>query len=158
MAKVKFRNNALSARERRRIGAREQAKAQRREALDAFNALSPEERAQRIAEDATLQRIQRNGITVDDLERTYKTGYDEGFRLGCEHTFESLFAAACLALHELHGFGAKRCLRVLNLMHEKTYYCLSRTEIIQEVYDKMKLTINFRDNVPGEIVERNEGK
>lgn len=66
MSKVKFKRNTQSSRELRRIAEREQGRQQRKQAIDAFWRLSPEERAQRIADNETFQRIQRNGITVED--------------------------------------------------------------------------------------------
>lgn len=143
----------------RRAGERERNKDDRiRDEISArmaFKNLSPEEQIKERARQEALTRIQRNGITVDDLKQNYDEGFTEGHKQGCEVTFETIFAAVCLALNELHGFGGTRCRRVLNAVHEKVYYCISRKDIIQEVYDRMGLEINFR-NEPGEIVEMKE--
>ena len=50
MSRVKFKSNAKSSRELRRMAQREQTREQRQAAIDAFWKLSPEERAQRIAD------------------------------------------------------------------------------------------------------------
>ena len=67
MSKSKFRQNTrvISGREARRIGERERAKEERQKRLDAFWALSPEERAQRMRDNEAFQRISKNGITVN---------------------------------------------------------------------------------------------
>ena len=64
MSKVKFQRATKSSRELRRMAQREQTREQRQAAIDAFWKLSPEERAQRIADNEAFQRISKNGITI----------------------------------------------------------------------------------------------
>lgn len=151
-----FARQPQNRKDRREQERRDRAERKQQEAADkwaAWKAMSPEERAHFKQAQEAVDRIQRNGITIEELEQNYKLGYDAGVKDGCERTFETVFAAICLALHELHGFGSKRCMRVLNLVHDKTYYALSRQDIIDEVWATMKLRINFKNDV-GEVVER----
>ena len=69
MGKVKFRQKTrvLSGREARRYGEREREREQRRADPERFWQLPPEERARRLADSELAQRIQRNGITLEDL-------------------------------------------------------------------------------------------
>lgn len=55
-----------------------------------------------------VDRICRNGITLNDLQAYYK----RGFREGMEHGYENAYAPILLAMHELYGFGHDRLMRI----------------------------------------------
>lgn len=150
---MKPRSNTriLSGREARRYGERERQREERQKNLDAWWALSPEERAQRMKDNADFERINRNGITLDDVKRAEDESYQRGVNVGIENTMRTCYAAICLALHELHGFGKERCARVLNNVDERITMALTSEEAIREVYDEIGLTIEFRD-MPGERI------
>lgn len=153
MAKVKFKRSAMSSREMRRMGERERNREQRQKAVDAFWALPPEERQRRMEDSEAFRRINRNGITLEDLKLAEERAYSDGVRAGIDSTTRTAFAAICLALHELHGFGKVRCARVLNAVDEKIVMTLTSEDAIREVYDTMKLKIEFREDMPGERVQ-----
>lgn len=100
-----------------------------------------------------VMRIEQNGITIDDLEKEYKKGFDDGFNKAAEPMYRYMMAAICLALHELHGWGEKRILRVLKCVDDKVLYALSTDEIVEEVLDKTGIEILF-----GEPFDRVRGK
>ena len=152
MKKVKFARNTKSSREIRRMGERERTREQRKQAIDAFWALTPEERQQRIADHEAFQRIQKNGITIEDLRNAEKQGQQDGYVAGKIETLRLCYAAVCLALHELHGFGTKRCKDVLNLIDEKVSYALTSDESIKEVMDTIGLEISFNESIPGDRI------
>lgn len=58
---------------------------------------------------------------------------------------KSCYAAICLALHELHGFGKKRCRDVLNCVDAKLLETLTSAEAIDEVWRTIGLEINFSE-------------
>lgn len=155
MGKVKFRQKTrvLSGREARRYGERERDREQRLADVERFWQLPPEVRAQRMADNAAFQRIQKNGITLEDVKRAEEKSYAQGVQAGIENTMKTCYAAICLALNELHGFGTKRCKDVLNAVDEKVVMTLTSDEAIQEVFDRMGLVIRF--NV-GPLEERVE--
>lgn len=146
------RTKVLSGREARRYGERERKREQRQADVDRFWALSPERRAQIIEDNDRLKSIQKNGITLDDLKRAEDDGYQRGVQTGIESTMQTCYAAICLALHELHGFGKERCAKVLNSVDEKITMSLTSEETIREVYDTMGLEIVFK-GLPGERIE-----
>lgn len=155
MGKVKFRQNTrvLSGREARRYGERERTREQRQADIERFWALSKEERAQRMADNAAFQRINRNGITIEDLKMAEENGYRSGIQAGIENTMKTCYAAICMALNELHGFGTKRCKDVLNAVDEKIAMALTGEDAIQEVYERIGLTINFKAGPCEERIE-----
>lgn len=152
MGKVKFQRNAKSTRELRRIAEREQGRQQRQQAIEAFWRLSPEERAQRIADNEAFKRISRNGITIEDMHKAEEDAYAKGLNDGKDATVRTCFAAICLAMHELHGFGKRRCSRVLNTVYDKLMFALTSQEAIQEVYDTIGLQITFNGDVTEDAV------
>lgn len=158
MGKVKFRQKTrvLSGREARRYGERERDRAERLADVERFWQLPPEVRAQRMADNAAFQRIQKNGITLEDVKRAEEKSYAQGVQAGIENTMKTCYAAICLALNELHGFGTKRCKDVLNAVDEKVVMTLTSDEAIQEVFDRMGLVIRFNAGPLEERVEERE--
>lgn len=94
-----------------------------------------------------IERICKNGITLDDLKRNYDDGFNAGYKLAGEDTVKACYAALCLALHELYGFVEKRCKDVLNAVDNTILYRLTGDDLIQGVFDKIGLTINFGDPI-----------
>lgn len=158
MSKLKFRQKTrvLSGREARRYGERERDRAERMADVERFWQLPPEVRAQRMADNAAFQRIQKNGITLEDVKRAEDKSYAQGMQAGIENTMKTCYAAICLALNELHGFGTKRCKEVLNAVDEKVVMTLVSDDAIQEVFDRMKLVIRFNAGPLEERVEERE--
>ena len=149
---MKPRTRILSGREARRYGERERKREERQKNLDAWWALSPEERAQRMKDNAAFERINRNGITLDDVKAAEDESYRRGVNVGIENTMRTCYAAICLALHELHGFGKERCARVLNNVDERIVMALTSEDAIREVYDTIGLEIEFKE-MPGERIK-----
>lgn len=87
----------------------------------------------------------RNGITAKDLEDNYVKGFDEGFKIASGPVIKTCYAAICLALKELHGFGKKRCYDVLQAVDDKILNSLTSMEIIDEVWKEIGLQIDFND-------------
>ena len=158
MGKVKFRQKTrvLSGREARRYGERERDRAERMADVERFWQLPPEVRAQRMADNAAFQRIQKNGITLEDVKRAEEKSYAQGVQAGIENTMKTCYAAICLALNELHGFGTKRCKDVLNAVDEKVVMALTSDEAVDEVYRRMGLVIRFNAGPLEERVEERD--
>lgn len=158
MSKLKFRQQTrvLSGREARRYGEREQKREERQRQIDAFWALPPEVRAQRMADNEAFQRIQKNGITLEDLKTAEDQGYARGVQVGIENTMKTCYAAICLALNELHGFGTKRCREVLNAVDQRITMTLTGEDAIDEVYERMGLQINFKAGPLDERIEERD--
>lgn len=153
MGKVKFGRNTLSARQIRRMGERERTREQRQQAIQAFWNLTPEERQRRIADQAAFERIQKNGITIEDMYNAENDAFAKGVKSGKEATVRTCFAAVCMTLHEMYGFGKDRCSKVLNDVYDKLTMALTSEDAIQEVYDTMGLEIHFSDDISEETVQ-----
>lgn len=64
-----------------------------------------------------------------------------------EYSFRCIYAAVLLAAQEVYGFGHKRAWRLLKRVDEIVCTALSSEEVIQEVWERMGLEINFREGV-----------
>lgn len=140
---------------------REQERKDRHEAkmsrIDAVSKMSPSQYARMMREKEVIARIQRNGVTLADLKENYDMGYQDGYKAGSTRRIEPImkmsYAAICLALNELHGFGTNRVERVLKLVDEKITYSLSSEEMIDEVLEKFGIRIDFKNPFAGDRVE-----
>ena len=153
-----FRNNTriLSGREARRYGERERKREERKAQVDAFWALTPEERKRRMEDDAAFQRINRNGITIEDLKMVEDQGRKDGFNIGTENAVKTCYAALCLALHELHGFDTEQCKAVLTAVDDKVTYALNADELLDEMKRELDLEFDFKAGVGEERISEVE--
>ena len=99
----------------------------------------------RKPQDQLIKSIVQNGITLADLEKNYNIGYNDGFRAAGEPVVRGAYAAICLALNDLYGFGSKRCCDVLKAVDAHLLYSLSSTEEIEKVWERMKLRLDFKE-------------
>lgn len=150
---MKFRQNTMTNRELRRMAERNVRKEQRQKSVAAFWALPPEERAQIMRDNEAFQRISRNGITLEDMHRAETEAYAKGIQEGKDATVRTCFAAICLTLHEMHGFGKDRCAKVLNDVYDRLCYALNSQEAIDEVYSTMGLEITFSGDATEDVVQ-----
>lgn len=110
----------------------------------------------RMTKEQRMDALVKNGITIKDLEENYNKGYEAGFAVASGPVIKTCYAAVCLALNELHGFGMKRCKDVLNLVDEKILFSLTSMETIEEVWQKIGLQIDFNEVVSDRIMERED--
>lgn len=96
---------------------------------------------EKMSKDQLMSRLTKNGITLEEL----KANFDLGQKAGIEATYKICFAAICLALNDLHGFGAVRCQRILERMQRYIIDSLSTAEAVEEVYERLRLTLDFGD-------------
>lgn len=105
--------------------------------------------ARNLSTQQRLARYEKNGITVKDLDRNvqeaYQKGYTEGWAIGSMNAFQHTIAAMCLSLNRLYKFGRKRVLRVLHSVDRDTMYELTSEDMIQEVWDKLEIKLEFND-------------
>ena len=100
-----------------------------------------------VGHDLTVEekkaRLLKNGITVEDVKKAFTDGYEQGVRDSAMPTIKTVYAAICLVMHENWGFGAKRCVRLLNGVDDKMINTLVSEEVINDVWNSMHLKLNF---------------
>lgn len=100
------------------------------------------------------EALVKNGITPEDLRKTYENGWKQGFNAATMPVVKTVYAAACLALNELEGYGRKRCKRFLQALDARVIDTLTSTEAVEAVYDKIGLEIDFKE--PLDRIEERE--
>lgn len=100
-----------------------------------------------LTKEDTIKALIKNGITTDDLQRNYELGYAEGRNLAINYTIKAAYAASCIALHELNGWGHKRCTRFLRRMDEIITTALDSEEVMDEALAKCGVNIIFRESL-----------
>lgn len=134
----------MSSRAKRRQAARKESRTEDLREKEAFyRATNPE--AYFKAKTKVVDNLSRNGITPADLEKEYDRGFNDGFKRAADPIVKGCFAAVCLALSDLHGFGRKRCMDVLNAMDGHLTMTLTSADAIESVYRRMGLVIEFRE-------------
>lgn len=121
-------NKKQSLREMRRKAEREQKAEKQRQAAAILATKDLEERKRLLAK------------AMADSEK-------EARNQAVEYCFHSIYAAVLLAAQEVYGFGHKRAWRLLKRADEIVCTALSSEEVIQEVWARMGLEINFREGV-----------
>ena len=96
---------------------------------------------QRMSHDQKVASLLKNGITPKDLDKAY----EDGRTAGTNGTYQICFAAVCMALSDLHGFGGKRCHRVLHVMQRYIVDSFTSADAVQAVYKRMGLKLDFGD-------------
>lgn len=100
-----------------------------------------------------IENLVKNGITPQDLEKAYEDGLRQGLMESGLPLIRSFYAALCLALQELHGFGPKRCYDVLTRTDEHITGSICSSDLVDEVLDKLGLEIDITD-VEGHVQRR----
>lgn len=94
----------------------------------------------------TKERLYRNGITVEDLETSERTGYKAGYEAASWQILKGAYAGIALALEE-EGMDRDNVIRVLRRVDEIVCYSLGEDELIDEVYRRLKFQIAFSDPI-----------
>jgi hypothetical protein len=89
--------------------------------------------------------LERNGITIKELEQNWQKGFDEGFAAASGQIVKGIYAGICLTLKQLHNFDGDMCADVLCELDNRIVTQLSSEEEIQEVWDQLNLEINFAE-------------
>ena len=112
----------------------------------AWRKLTPDERKAELI---------KNGITSSDLQKAYEDGFEKGYRESAFPLVKTLYACVCLTCHDLYGFGARRCIRLLKALDANIANQLTSIEAVDEVFEKLHLKLNF-DEPFDRLEETNE--
>lgn len=118
-------------------------------------------RQQRRAEERAAQKL-RNRVsafrsTNPMAEATYQNGYTDGVRSACDYAMKTCYAAACLALHDLEGYGRVRNTRFLRLLDDYVVNSMTSDEILDDALEKCGVRINFKEAFSDDRITEVEG-
>lgn len=112
-------------------------------------------RYQRMSPEQQQKALFKQGISPKDLQEAYEKGRDEGIKMASSYCLKDAYAAFLMAAHEVFGFGPQRCKRLLYAADQRVVNSLASDEAIEEVFQKLGVSINFYD--PDRITETLEG-
>ena len=96
-----------------------------------------------------IRKMSVNGITPEQYDKhgreEYERGLRQGYMDGGTESIKMVYAAVCLALKELHGWGRKRCYDVLARIDDHVTNHLHSSDAIDEVFSEVGLRIDFKD-------------
>ena len=102
-----------------------------------------------IGAEELIRQMSRNGITPEQYDEhgreEYERGLRQGYMDGGTESIKMVYAAVCLAVRELHGWGKKRCYDLLARIDEHVTNHLHSSDAIEEVFREVGLTIDFKD-------------
>lgn len=100
-----------------------------------------------LTRESAMAALVKNGITPEDLEKTFHDGFKQGHHIACERMLEACYAAFALALRrEKHThFGPKRVIRMLRAVDEIILNTLDSEEVINAVFDELGVQLTFSD-------------
>lgn len=89
----------------------------------------------------------RNGITPKMLEQEYVNGYNAGYDEGTKTSFKTIYAAMCMVLHDMHGFGKLRCRKVLEEVERCIVEYLTGDEAVDAAFKRIGLYLDFDEGI-----------
>ena len=92
------------------------------------------------------KRIQRHGITLDDLEAAEKTQYEMGFKYGKEFVLKDCYAAAALAFKDMvEDADVDTVTEFLRKMDDHVTYSLTTEELMDKALEEAGVEIRFAE-------------
>ena len=86
------------------------------------------------------RRAMRNEPRKFSESDVRKIARDASLETG-KHSTQMTLAAACIALHELYGFGTKRLTRVLETVQDLTMQALCASELVDRLKEEVGVVL-----------------
>lgn len=80
-----------------------------------------------------VNRLGRNGITVQDMVEEYRRGYREGYDSAQRQTLRLCYSAAALAVRDMLGFGFERIKRFVSTMDKKIAVAIDDVDAMKQL-------------------------
>lgn len=110
-------------------------------------------RYKRMSQEDKIKSFYRNGITIDDLERNHRIGYEEGWKASQTRHMNLCYAAAVRALKETNQESdLDRCIEFLRVMDHLVCTSLTSDEAIAEALAQTGVEINFAEAFPDDRI------
>ena len=95
------------------------------------------------AKNAAMAKLERNGITADDLQREYERGRSESIADASEYAMKMIYCGFALALKREFKFGPERVLRTLRAADQIILEELTSEDIVERVSRELGITVRF---------------
>lgn len=105
------------------------------------------------AKKAAMEKLERNGITADDLKREYERGRNESVTEVSEFAMKMIYCGFALALKREFKFGPERVLRTLHAADQIILEELTTDGIIDRVSRELGINVRFDCKKGGELFD-----
>lgn len=105
------------------------------------------------AEKAVKEKLERNGITVEDLDREYARGRNESVSDVTEFATKMIYCGFALALKREFKFGHDRVLRALRVADQIILEELTTEDIINRVSQELGINVRFAGEKGAELFD-----
>ncbi len=95
------------------------------------------------AKRAAMAKLERNGITADDLQREYERGKNESIADMTDFAMKMIYCGFALALKREFKFGPERVLRTLRTADQIILEELTTQDIIDRVSKELGIEVRF---------------
>lgn len=95
------------------------------------------------AKKAAMAKLERNGITVEDLQREYERGKNESLADMTDFAMKMIYCGFALALKREFKFGPERVLRTLRAADQIILEELTTQDIIDRVSRELGIEVRF---------------
>lgn len=92
---------------------------------------------------AAMAKLERNGITAEDLQREYERGKNESITDMTEFAMKMIYCGFALALKREFGFGRERVLRTLRAADQIILEELTTQDIVDRVSRELGIEVRF---------------
>lgn len=92
---------------------------------------------------AAMAKLERNGITVEDLQREYERGRNESITEMSDFAMKMIYCGFALALKREFKFGSERVLRTLRAADQIILEELTTQDIIDRVSRELGIEVRF---------------
>lgn len=100
---------------------------------------------------AAMAKLERNGITADDLRREYERGKNESIADMTDFAMKMIYCGFALALKREFKFGPERVLRTLRAADQIILEELTTQDIIDRVSRELGIEVRFNGEKGEEI-------
>jgi hypothetical protein len=90
-------------------------------------------------------RIQRNGITQQDLDKAYDDGYKAGYMFSATNFFKQMYASIAKELHE-SGNNTEGIVSFLHNVDRRFAVMFDADEEIEDVFNLIGIRMNIQSN------------
>ena len=88
-----------------------------------------------------VDRICRNGITLNDLKHNFELGFEKGKAEGIAWGYDAAYGSLMIALHREFGFGRERLSRLAMATADVQINCLSNRKAYEQLVAETGLTL-----------------
>lgn len=92
---------------------------------------------------AAMAKLERNGITAEDLQREYERGRNESITEMSDFAMKMIYCGFALALKREFKFGPERVLRTLRAADQIILEELTTDDIIDRVSRELGISVRF---------------